>query len=128
MYALPPKLDALMLLSDSGTCDLGKRERNILECSAPRKRLKLTGSKDFRRVFPNSLAGATNFSSERWEKDLPLICLADSFIRRTASDISFIRARAFYARPNCEPKSRHLIVGLPYNRKHLPNMGVHNGD
>lgn len=128
MYAMPQKLDALMLLSDSGTCDLGKRKRNILECSAPRKRLKVTELKDFRRVFPNSLAGATIFSSERWEKDIPLICLADSLIRRTASDISFIRARAFYARPNCEPKSRHHIVGLPYTRKHLPHMGVHKGD
>ena len=38
-------------------------------------------------------------------------------IRRTAADVSFVRARVFYARPNRNPESRCIIVGLPYTRK-----------
>jgi len=44
---------------------------------------------------------------------------AHCFIRRTAADISFVRARVFYARPNRDPESRRIIVGLPHSRKPL---------
>jgi hypothetical protein len=42
---------------------------------------------------------------------------ANLFIRRTSADISFVRARMFYARPNREHASRNIIVGLPCTRK-----------
>lgn len=99
IYITPPKLDGSVSPSELGTYGLGKRKRDLLECSAPRKRLKVTVLENSRRVFSNSLVNATIFSFER----------------RTASDILFVRARVFYARPNREPNSRRLIVGLPYN-------------
>ncbi|KAJ8580772.1 hypothetical protein M405DRAFT_752860, partial [Rhizopogon salebrosus TDB-379] len=52
IYTVPPKLDGYMPSSDSCTHDLGKRKRDPLEGSGPRKRLKLIRWNDLRRVFP----------------------------------------------------------------------------
>jgi hypothetical protein len=122
IYQIPPKLDGCIPPSDSETYNLGKRKRHPLECPGPRKRLKVVGLKDFRRVFPESLTIAATISSERCEEEPPLLYSTDNFIRRTASDVSFVRARVFYARPNREPKLQYLIVGLPHTRKHLSKI------
>jgi len=55
IYAAPPKLDVPS--NDLCTHDLGKRKRDLLENSGPRKRLKLIRWKELRRVFPK---GGTN--------------------------------------------------------------------
>ncbi|KIK45335.1 hypothetical protein CY34DRAFT_78126 [Suillus luteus UH-Slu-Lm8-n1] len=46
-------------------------------------------------------------------RNVILLHFVDQFIRRTSADISFVRARMFYARPNREHSSRNIIVGLP---------------
>lgn len=98
IYAMPPTLDWYMSSSEACVNDLGKRKRDPLEGSGPRKRLKLIIWKNLRRV--PSKSGITKLDTIPSQ-------------RRTSADISFVRARMFYARPNREHASRNIIVGLP---------------
>jgi hypothetical protein len=50
IYAMPPTLDWYMSSSEACVNDLGKRKRDPLEGSGPRKRLKLIIWKNLRRV------------------------------------------------------------------------------
>ncbi|KAG2133254.1 uncharacterized protein EDB93DRAFT_887401 [Suillus bovinus] len=77
--------------------DLGKRKRDPLEGSGPRKRLKLIVWKNPSKA---SLKGKVKLDAIPSE-------------RRTSADIPFVRARMFFARPNRERASQNIIVGLP---------------
>ncbi|KIK96788.1 hypothetical protein PAXRUDRAFT_280337 [Paxillus rubicundulus Ve08.2h10] len=81
---------------------MDKRKRESPQETQPRKRLKLIRTTSNSREHPigSSVRHVFNQVIER----------------RTAADISFLRGRLFYSRPNRDPAVFRMVVGLPHQR------------